>query len=241
MKDLARALRGHKCLVFIDLEGTQVSHEMIEIGAYKVLLRDDLTIKKVFKPYSSYVLAKHRVGHIVTDLTGITDFKLKKEGKPFRQVQQALQKYLGKDYKNCLFISYGSQDAKIFLTSAENNMDASMEEARYVAHHFLDFAEFVGKYVRDQNGNILSLTHCLSAFGVDFEGAAHDATVDAYNLLLLYKAFLENKDVVLREYKLQLNRIGHCPAPLLATLRALLRGETVTPERFDEFVRESLK
>ena len=241
MKDLIRALRGHTCLVFLDLEGTQVTHEMIEIGAYKVTIRDDLTIKKVFKPYSSYVLAKHRVGPIVTELTGITDFKLKKEGVPFRVVQQGLKKYLGKDYKNALFISYGSQDAKIFLASGENNMDASMEEARYVAHHFFDLAEFVGKYVRDSKGNILSLTNCLKVFNVDFVGTAHSAVADAYNLFLLFKAFVENKDIVQREYKLHLTHVGNCPQPLLLTLRALLNGETVTPERFDEFVKESLK
>ena len=41
VKQLERALRGKKVLVFLDLEGTQFTHEMIEIGAYKVFLKDD--------------------------------------------------------------------------------------------------------------------------------------------------------------------------------------------------------
>lgn len=241
MKELQRIIKDRRCLLFIDLEGTQISHEMIEIGAYKVILKDDLTPKKVFKPYHAYVLAKHRVGPIVTKLTGITDLKLKKEGIPFRTVLEQLKKYLGKDYDRALLVSYGSQDARIILASSENNMDASTDQARYLSRHFFDFGEFVARFVRDESGNMLSLTNALKTFEVPFEGTAHCALDDAYNLFLLYKAFVERTDITKSHYKSVLSKLHHLPTPIRMVLNRLTAGETVTPEIWDKLVEDSLK
>ena len=241
MRELDKALRGKRCLLFIDLEGTQMTHEMIEIGAYKVLLRPDGTVKKVFKPYHAYVLAKHRVGPIVTKLTGITDFQLKKEGIPFRLVQQQLKKYLGKDYNDCLLVSYGTQDAHIILASAENNMDASMEDARSLSRRFCDLAEFIARFVRDDQGNLYSLTNILKIYDVQFEGTAHNAQADAYNLLLLYQAFLEHPEVTAAQYQKLLSHYNHAPLPVLRVLQQLNRGEAVTPEDWAHHIEASLK
>ena len=242
MKALEKKLQDHRCLVFIDLEGTQTSHEIIEIGAYKVILRDDYTVKKIFKPYHAFVLAKHRVGPIVTQLTGITDLQIKREGIPFRTMQLQLKKYIGKDFKNPLFVSYGPTDATMFLASSENNMDASTDEARFVARHFFDLAAFIGQYVRDdKSDNILSLTNALKVYEVDFQGTAHNAQDDAYNLLVLYQAFLEKRDITLKHYMKVLGRAGHLPAPVAAVIARLNKGESVTPEQFRLFAKESLK
>ena len=76
MKKFERLLKGHKSLVFLDFEGTQFSHEMIAIGAMHVSIDRNGYIKKHKKPFRIYVKAHNRVGKIVTDLTGITDFKV---------------------------------------------------------------------------------------------------------------------------------------------------------------------
>ena len=241
MKELHRIIKDRRCLLFIDLEGTQTTHEMIEIGAYKVILKEDLTPKKIFKPYHAYVLAKHRVGPIVTKLTGITDMKLKKEGIPFRTVLDQLKKYLGKDHDRALLVSYGTEDARIILQSSENNMDASTEEARFLSRHFFDLGAFISRFVRDESGNMLSLTNALKTFEVPFEGTAHCAQDDAYNLFLLYKAFLEKTDIVKENYKNVLGRQNHLPTPIRMVLNRLTSGETVTPELWDKLVEESLK
>ncbi len=242
MKALEKKLLEHRCLVFIDIEGTQATHEIIEIGAYKVILRDDLTVKKVFKPYHAYVLAKHRVGPIVTKLTGITDLQLRREGIPFRTMQVQLKKYIGKDFRNPLFVSYGPTDAQMFLASSENNMDASTEEARWVARHFFDLANFIGQFVRDEKSNtIFSLTNALKIYGVDFEGTAHNAQDDAYNLLLLYQAFLEKRDITLQRYMKVLARTSHLPEPVAEVINKLSNKETVTPDSFRKIVEDSLK
>lgn len=241
MKELEKALRGYRCLVFLDLEGTQITHEMIEIGAYKCLLKDDLTIKKTFKPFRFYVKAKGKVGPIVTKLTGITDLQLKKQGVTFREVQQSFRKYVGKEWEKCLFVSYGSQDGKIFLASGERNMDASMPEARFVSHHMLDLCDFISRFVRPDNDGVYSLTNCLKIFEVEFKGQAHDALVDAYNLMLLYSAFLSRKDIVAREYKKRIASLRHLPLPLRYVCEELSNGRPVTPEEYDKLVEKSLQ
>ena len=240
MKAIHSLLHGKKTLLFLDLEGTQFSHEMVEIGAYKVVLRDDDTVKKVFKPYHAYVLAKHHIGPIVSKLTGLTDLKIRREGIPFRLVQQQLKKYLGKDYETCVPIAYGTEDAHIFLASAENNMDASMDDARFFARRFFDFADFFGQYVRGNDGNILSLTRALAAMEVEFEGTAHSAQADAYNLLLLYQAFISRPDLIRKYYKNAVSRNPRVPRSVRKIIEKLNNGETVTPEEWDKIAQEDI-
>lgn len=242
MRELEKALRGNKILIFLDLEGAQFSHEMIEIGAYKVVLKDDLTVKKIFKPYKAYVRAKSRVGKVVTELTGITDEKIEKEGIPYRVALNGLIKYVGnKDYHRCLFVTFGSFDKTIFQASGEHNKDASMDETRFITHHMFDFAEFLSRFVRDQNGNPYSLKNCLKLFGVEFEGREHDAACDALNLIDLYKAFLENPQIVKEEYKKVIARNHHLPGPVAMVMNKLNKGLTVGPEEYDYYVEEFLK
>ena len=67
MRILNNIVQGHSQLAFLDLEGTQFTHEMIAIGIVKVDIRKDGTIKKIHKGYHSYVYAKNKIGKIVTD------------------------------------------------------------------------------------------------------------------------------------------------------------------------------
>ena len=46
MKYLEKHLNKRKILCFLDLEGTQFSHEMIALGAVKVDIKKDGSIKK---------------------------------------------------------------------------------------------------------------------------------------------------------------------------------------------------
>ncbi|MCF0113256.1 MAG: hypothetical protein HUJ60_04705 [Bacilli bacterium] len=241
MKELQRFLKNHRLLCFYDLEGTQMSHEIIEIGAYKVLLKDDFTIKKVFRPYKAYVRPKHRIGHVVTKLTGIDEKLLEKKAIPFREMQAELSKYIGKDFANCLFIAYGSQDGAMFLASAENNMDASMEMARTVMKHTVDFSSLLRNYVQGTDGNPLSLTKSCEIFGIEFSGTAHDALADAKNLLELYRAFVTDYDTVAAQYKKVLEKSAHIPAPARKLFAALGEGKTVTPADYDAIVKECLQ
>ena len=241
MKVLEKVLKDRKCLVFLDLEATQFTHEVIEIGAYKTLLRDDGTIKKVFKPFKSYVKAKSKVGKYVTELTGITDAKLAKEGVAFRVALQSFKKYVGKDFNKCLFVTFSDSDKNIFLASSDNNLDANREDALLVIHHMWDYCKFIHQFIQTEIGNPYSLVNYLKLFNVPFDGKAHDAAADAYNLIKLYKAFYEKKDIVEKEYQLTITRNNKMPAPILKLMRRIAEGETVSSEDLKKEISECLK
>ena len=141
----------------------------------------------------------------------------------------------------CLFVAFGDQDAKMFIASAEHNMDASMEEARYVSKHTVDFAAFLKHYVTDDNGNGRSLSHNLELFDVKFEGQAHDACADAYNLILLYKAFLEKKDIVREEYRKTLLRSRNLPEPIRKVVAQIAEKGSATAEDLKGYIDEELE
>ena len=200
MKILDRKLRKKRTLVFVDLEGTGFSHEMIEIGAYLATLNEDGTIKKVSAPFKRYVLAHHPIGHFVENMTHITQKFLEKEGKPFAEVLREFRKYVGKHWDDALFVTFGNHDMVIFHRSLEENEDASEVIVKYINKNNIDFSAFLSPYVQDLNGNPLSLANYLKVFGVQFEGRAHDALADAYNLMDLYKAALEKPNILIEEY-----------------------------------------
>ncbi len=243
MKALEKALKENRVLVFIDLEGTQFSHEMIEIGAYVAILKDDLTIKRVLKGFSTYVKAKHSIGGIVTKLTGITEKTLEQKGKPFPEVLKKFRGYVGKYWNKCKFVTFGSHDLRIINMSVENSpKDQELSEiAHAINKNHFDMSVFLGQYVQDQNGNPLSLSNYLKVFDVPFEGVAHTALADAYNLMILYKALLEKHEVLEAEYKKTLTHVHHMPTPVQIVINKLIKGETVTPEDYDEAIKEALR
>ncbi len=241
VKALRKAIRDKKILVFFDLEGTQFSHEMIEIGAYSVLLHDDLTVKNINPPFKCYVKSQEQVGKIVTELTGITDKKLHDEGLLFPKAFSEFERYVRKYEDRCTFIAFGNQDIKIIQNSVYLNGNAGISFSRIIKKNYLDFSSFISSYIKDEKGNPYSLTNYLKIFGVPFAGHAHDAASDAYNLIELYKAFLSKKEIVREEYEKTLSRISHLPKPIQTVMNKLQSGESVSPEFFDKAVEDSLK
>ena len=241
MKDLRKVLKDKRCLVFIDLEATQASHEMIQIGAYKVYLNDDLLIKKCFKPFQTYVKAKHHVGKYVTDLTGITDLMIKREGVSYRVALNSFKKYCGKDFYRSLFVVYGNSDASIFRASMENNLDASKEDTIHIVKHIFDFCFFAFKFIQGDDGNPLSLKRILDVFGVPFDGQAHDALADAKNLMHLYQAMLKSPNIMLREYKKTLSHFVGQNQLVTEVIHRLGNGKGITPEEFEAILKDTLE
>lgn len=240
MKPLQNIIGGHRTLAFLDFEGTQFSHEMIAVGCVKVTLRRDMTVKKYFDGYKSLVIARNRVGRIITDLTGITDAMMR-AGKPFRVVLEELKKYMGRDFTRCLFVTFGSHDLRILNSSLQHNIDASKELGRMIEKHHLDLDEFISQYVRDEQGNTYSLVNMLKIFGVDFEGTPHDPLYDAKNLAYLFDAIVRRSDVVAEEYMKVLSHGRHLPPPIQEILKKLGGGESVSPEDFRAAVRHAIE
>ncbi len=240
MKALAKKLRDSKSLVFIDLEGTQISHEAIEIGAWKVYLKDDLTVKKIFRPFRTFVKPKNKVGPVVTEMTGITDELLEEEGVSFRLAQQGFRKYVGGDWYRSLFVAYGSQDIVMLKNSVEHNPDAFVEDVRFMSHHYFDFADFLSSFVKDDKGNVLSLTHACEMLNAPMSGKSHNALSDARNLISLYSAFLEQKNLIEERYLMILSKGGVASPSLKRAASALASGKDVSAQDFREWIREEL-
>ena len=79
MKQISKIVKSYKHLVFLDFEGTQYSHEIIAIGATVASIKSNGQIKKYHASFKRYVKAKNPIGNFVTNLTGITEEKLKSE------------------------------------------------------------------------------------------------------------------------------------------------------------------
>ncbi len=241
MKELTNIIKNYKCLCFLDLEGTQFSHEMIAIGAILVTCNKKNEIKISKKHYYTLVKSKNKVGPVVTKLTNITDEMLKKSGIPFRKAMEGLKKYLGLNVNKTLFITYGNHDLRIINQSLQYNMDANNELAKVILAHYLNFEEFAAKYIRDENNNILSVTNLLKVFNIEFQGEKHNALADTYNLIMIFQAFLQEKDIVFSRYKQALKQNKHLPSPLLNVIKDLSEGKAVTPTIFDKYIYEAIK
>lgn len=241
MLALEKIIKGRKSLCFIDLEGTQFSHEMIAIGAIKVDIRKDCSIKKIHKGYYTLVKPKSRIGKVVTDLTGITDDDVKKNGVSFRVAIQGLKKYMGSYFSKCLFVAFGSHDFRIMAQSLAHNLDVKKDDVEIIIKHQFDIAEFLNTYVKDENNNNLSLANFLKVFNVEFEGTQHNALADTLNTVYLYDAFLKNKEIVVNEYRKTLGMYRHLPEPIHLAIEKLSKKENVSAEEFESYVRNSLK
>lgn len=241
MQALNKYLMNRKTLCFLDLEGTQFSHEMIAIGAVKVSLKKDGTIKKIHKGYYTLVKAKNRVGSVVTNLTGITDKDLKEKGISFRSAVDNVKKYMGREFTKCLFVTFGNHDVRIISQSLAHNLDAKKDDVEVLIKHNFDLADFLNTYLKDENNNNLSLAHMLEKFKINFKGTQHNALADAINLAYLYDAFLKNKDILAVEYRKTLGMYRHLPEPIHRAVERLANGETVKPEEFDEYIKDSIQ
>lgn len=240
VRKLEKALRGCRVLVFVDLEGTQYSHEITEIGAYKVWLNDDLSVKKIGRPFRCYSKPKHPIGSFVSKMTGITEDKLAKEGVPFNVAQNSFRKYVGADWTRCLFLTYGNQDAFMMHQSLECCPEGRVEDVKLFAHRNLDFSAFLSNYVRDSKGNNLSLIHACEAFEVPLVGQAHDALNDARDLIGLYNAFVTKKEI-LKSFYLKVLALGKISSPSIKkAAKQLSKGQDVTHEQFEKWIEEEL-
>ncbi len=241
MRALINHLQNRKSLCFMDLEGTQFTHEMIAIGAIKVDIRKDGTVKKIHKGMYTLVKAKNRIGKVVTDLTGITEANLKENGVPFRVALEMLKKYMGHDFSKCLFVTFGNHDFRIIGQSHAHNLDVKKEDIEMIIKHQFDFADFANGYIKDENNNNLSLANMLKVFNIDFEGTQHNALADTLNLVYLYDAFTKNREILKNEYRKTLGMYRHLPEPIHKAVEKLANKENVSAKEFEKFVDDSLE
>lgn len=240
MEALKKILRGKKHIVFFDLEGTQLSHEIIEIGAIGVSIGEDCKIKKYAKGFSCYVKAKSPIGHYVTEMTGITEKTLQNKGLIYHEAIEKFKKYVSRYKGDVIFCSYGNGDIFMLEQTAFANFDDGADFVRFIKKNYFDYSLFLGQYVKSEKGNIYSVTNALKLFDAIFEGTAHDALSDAKNLANLYEQFLEQKDTVAALYKKTLSAYRSLPLPVQKVMNQLRSGKSVDQDDYMRFIKESL-
>lgn len=241
MEKLRRLLKGYKHICFLDFEGTQFSHEMIAFGAAFVTINKDGFIVKQKKPIRQYVKSKNKIGKFVKDLTGITEKDLEKYGVDFLTAIKDIKKYCGLYFKKTVFMTFGNHDIRILNQSSSYNLNSPKELVDVIKKNYVDFQSIISEFIKDDNGNPLSLTHYLELFNIEFDGKAHDPLYDALNLGRLYNAFLKDKETVLNQYLKVLGRANFGPQPVSKAIHKLVKGEAVTPEEFTELIKEYIK
>ena len=152
-------LKGHHYICFLDFEGTQYSHEMIALGAVLATLDRKGNIKRLKPSLKLYVKPKNKVGAYVTNLTGITDEKLKKDGVTFYKALSELRNYCGSAFKKCSFMTFGNHDMRILNQSVAHNLDLNKEVISQFHKNYIDFTVLIGEFIRDDNGNPYSLVN----------------------------------------------------------------------------------
>lgn len=240
MQKVDKVLKGHHYICFLDFEGTQFSHEMIALGAVLATLDRKGNIKRLKQSLKLYVRPKNKVGGYVTNLTGITDEKVKKDGVGFYKAMSELRNYCGSAFKKCSFMTFGNHDMRILNQSVSYNLDVPKEVVDQIRKNYIDFTTIIGEFIRDDNGNPYSLVNYCKLFNVKEEGEAHQPDVDAINLAHLYHAFINNSELVLKEYLKVLAMQHHLPLPIKKATEALAAGNDFSAEEFLEIAKECI-
>ncbi len=239
MKEINRLLNSSKTIVFLDYEGTQFTQEIIAIGAIKVILDNKNQIKKVYPGFKQYVKAHGEVGPVVSKLTGITDIELQDKGINFLYANKYFKQYVGV-HTNIKYITYGNFDMRLLhqtSTIAGINEDPFIKS---IYKNYIDFSSLLGRYVKSKKGTQLSLHDALELFNVTPQGEPHDPMFDALNLMLLYKAVLNNRALITKEYTKLLLNYHVYPAPISKILKDLKTKGTTSMEDFIKYIGEDI-
>lgn len=241
MKLLNQLLKKHKTLVFLDFEGTQFSHEIIAIGAIKCKIDSKGNIiEEKENGFKTYVKATNPIGHIITDLTHITDEKLKEEGKSVEDALNEFASYIGDDINDSSFIVFGSNDAQMLLMTRKLSRPKNEDIVWKIMNNIVDFHSFISQFCRDSNSNTYSLVNYLKHFKGIPQKESHDPLNDAIDLKNLYKQVLKNNEILCEDYKDILKKQKTFPYPIKKILHDIYNGKTISEKELNEYIKEYL-
>lgn len=241
MKKLIKTIGKERTVIFLDLEGTQFSHELIAIGAYKVKIKKDNMFAKLDKGFQIYVHPKNHIGHFVEKLTGITQELLTKEGLPYVLAMEKFKKYVGRDFKKAKFVTFGTHDIRIFSQSEMISGPSDPDFFRAIKANHVDLSKIISEYAKDDKHNPLSLVNYCKLFNVPMTGTLHEALSDARNLANLYNAIIKNPHIVADEYKKILENGKGMPRPIQKLIKKLSEEGTVDSQDFEQYIREEIR
>ncbi len=242
MKALQKVLNNRHHVVFLDLEGTQYTHEIIAIGAIKCEIDNEGNIiKEDDKGFLVYVKPTSSIGHIIQNMTNISEAFLKEKGLTLDEALVAFQEYVNMDFNKVMFITFGSNDARMVIESEKRSHPLNDDLCKEIIKQTFDFLAFISRYIRDENNNTYSLVNYLNLFNAEPYGISHNPLHDAIDLKNLYKFFITQKDVVKKEYLKTLNNSKLLPDPIKNLLKTLEENGNIRLEEFISYIDNYLE
>jgi inhibitor of KinA sporulation pathway (predicted exonuclease) len=239
MEAFNKLIKNKKTLVFLDLEGTQFSHEIIAIGAVKCKINEQGKITKGYqKKFKCYVKPLGQIGRFVQNMTQINEEILRNEGVTLETAFSKFKKFVNLPFEQCAFITFGSNDAKMIIDSITRSEPKNAFVGYNIVNNTVDFLMFISQFCKDNKNNNYSLVNYLKVFNVAPVGISHDPLNDALDLKNLYSAMNKQKETLLNEYLKILSKQKIYSAPIKNTIEKLINGENVTSE---EFINECKK
>lgn len=243
MDSFKRYLKSKKAIVFLDFEGTQFSHEIIAIGAIKVMLDEDKNIidTEEQKTFKIFVKPLGIIGSIVEQMTSITEKTLKENGVSVEEAFKKFQSFVSLPSSDVLFVTFGNNDAKMIIDSINFSKPNNYSYCYSIVNNIFDYLPYISKYVKDAHNNNYSLVNYIKLFNVEPTGISHDPLNDAIDLKNLYKAMDERKDIVLEEYLKVIEHASTYSTPIKALITKLFNNETVTKDDLIEECKKVIK
>lgn len=233
MEAFKKLIKNKRTLVFLDLEGTQFSHEIIAIGAVKCKIDENGNIiKGKHKQFKCYVKCLGSIGRFVQNMTGISEQILKEQGVPLETAFSKFKRFVNQPFEQCAFVTFGSNDAKMITDSIARSEPKNAFVGYSIVNNCVDFLMFISQFCKDNKNNNYSLINYLKVFNTNPVGSSHDPLNDALDLKNLYIAMNKNKDILLNEYLKIIGKQKIYSAPVRQVLDKLISGETVTSEFF---------
>lgn len=242
MKLLSNQLKKVNYLLFLDIEGTQLIHEVIQLGAVLVPIDSEARILSDIKPieFKSFCIPHEPVGHYVTSLTGITDEIVNGSGVSFEAAMRKLNKLIGNLGSSLAIVVFGNQDSFMLnnsLVRAEENPFLT-SFISYLQRNIFDFQSFLQKYVSNEKNQSYSLLKLLEIFKIEPHGRAHDPLNDAINLMNLYDKVSRSPEVLRDKFQEQLvknpKKMLEIQDVLSKYVEKLVRGEAIKANSFSE-------
>ena len=222
-------------ILFLDIEGTQLKHEVIAIGAVLCDVNEDLVPTGKKSTFKCYVKPNSKVGNLVTMITGIDEETVAIEGINFVEAMHKLSVFLGNKTRNLKVLTYGNQDKVMLKNSFRVFNDHSQFITSFMAfieRNVVDISPFFARYINGNKANLISLINLRKFFKLEPAGQSHDPLVDSLDLYNIYEAVSRDPSLIVESYKEMLLNTDRLPLPVKKLIIALYRGDTVTKEDF---------
>lgn len=150
--------------------------EIIEIGIVSI----DLVKREIMDRSQYYVLPeKDEISNFCTDLTGITQNRLNKQGRPLQEVLESMKAKYG---RHSIYAAWGRDN----MVLQKECMAKGLEMPFY---EYLNLKTLFFMSRRLKKGK-MGMRKCMEIAGLEFEGNQHSGVVDAENLARLALTFM---------------------------------------------------